>query len=224
VTARIAAIGIGDGWQTVVVINVTGRAGRRGMRAIENETGGAVIERGICPARGGMARAAIRDREHRWRGRMRRVIGLLIIGLVTPGNAAVAVRDICQAVVVIDVARRTGRAGVKAIENETSGAVIERGGGPTRGVVASRALRHGEARSDVIRDIAAHGLRTVPILEVAGGVAAVIRLNRQRVVVIDVAGHAGSGRGRHVHASQRKTGNAVIECAQVGPRDGVMAI
>ena len=76
----------------------------------------------------------------------------------------------------------------------------------------------------MIRDIAAERLRAVPILQVAGRVATIGRLNRQRVVVIDVARDAGSRRRRNVHAGQRKTGHAVIKGAQIRPRDGVMAL
>ena len=63
----------------------------------------------------------------------------------------------------------------------------------------------------MIRDIAAKRLGAVPILQVARRVATIGRLNRQRVVVIDMARGAGSGRGRDVHAGQRKAGHAVIK-------------
>ena len=55
-------------------------------------------------------------------------------------------------------------------------------------------------------------------------ITAIGRLDRQREVVIDVAGRAGGGGGRHVHASQREAGDAVIERSQIGPGDSVVAI
>jgi len=63
----------------------------------------------------------------------------------------------------------------------------------------------------VIRYVAAQSLCAVPVLEVARGVAAVGGLDGQRVVVIDVAGHAGSGCRRHVHAGESEAGDAVVE-------------
>jgi len=59
---------------------------------------------------------------------------------------------------------------------------------------------------------------------VATRITAIGRLDRQREVVIDVAGRAGGGGGRHVHASQREAGDAVIERSQIGPGDSVVAI
>ena len=102
--------------------------------------------------------------------------------------------------------------------------MIERSVRPTRGVVADRALRHGEARGDVIRYAAAQSLRAVPILEMARGVAAIGGLDGQGVAVADVAGHAGSGRRGDVHAGQREAGDGVIEGCHVGPSDVVVTI
>lgn len=45
----------------------------------------------------------------------------------------------------------------------------------------------------------------------------------QRVIIVYMAGHAGSRRGRHVGARQSKAGSRVIERRNVGPRNGVMA-
>src|SRR5215469_6929226 len=90
--------------------------------------------------------------------------------------------------------------------------------------MAGRALRHGEAGGDVIRDAAAQSLRAVPILEVAGGVAAISGLDGQRVAVADVAGHTGRRCRRDVHAGESEAGDRVIEGSESGPRDGVVAI
>ena len=102
--------------------------------------------------------------------------------------------------------------------------MIERSARPTGGVVAGRALRHGEAGGDVIRYVATQSLRAVPVFEVARGVAAIGGLDGQRVAVADVAGHAGSGRRGDVHAGQREAGDGVIEGCHVGPSDVVVAI
>ena len=76
----------------------------------------------------------------------------------------------------------------------------------------------------MVRDGATHRRRAVPILQVAGSITAVIRLGIQRVVIVDVAGRAGSRRRRHVHAGQGEAGDRVIEGRHVGPGDGVVAI
>lgn len=74
----VAAVTIRDVRQIEIAIDVTGRAGRAGMKAIENETGRAVIETRTRPARGVMARTALRDGETLLR--VDRVIRLLIGG------------------------------------------------------------------------------------------------------------------------------------------------
>ena len=125
---------------------------------------------------------------------MHGVIRFVPIGQVAGGVAAIS-RSCCQVVVVIGVAFRALHVGMRIGQWETSAGVIERRVRPSGGAVARGALRHREAGGDVIGDVAAKSLGAVPILEVAGGVAAVRRLNRQRVVVIDVAGHARSRRG-----------------------------
>ena len=76
----------------------------------------------------------------------------------------------------------------------------------------------------MIRDIAAKRLGAVPILQVARRIAAVIRLDGQRVIAVDVAGHARGGRGGDVHAGQGEAGDGVIEGGHVGPSDVVVAI
>ena len=153
------------------------------------------------------------------------VIRVAPIGLVT--ELVSAIRGSGRQIVAArggGVALRALDVGVCVGQREPGGRVIKRGVRPARRVVTGRALRHGETCGDVIRNIAAERLRAVPILQVAGRVAAIIRLNRQRVVVADVARGAGSGRGRDVHAGQREAGDAVVERAQVGPRDGIVAL
>ena len=104
-----------------------------------------------------------------------------------------------QIVVVVDVALRALRdfAGrrhlVRIGQRETRGAVIESGVRPAGGVMARRTLRDRESGGDVIRNAAAHRLGAVPLSQVAAGIAAIVRLNLKRVVVIDVALNAGRG-------------------------------
>ena len=156
---------------------------------------------------------------------MHRVVGLLPVGLVTElvsasgGSGGKTVAASCGG-----VALRALYAGVRVAEREPGGVVIKSGVGPTGGVVAGRALRHGEARSDVIRYAATQSLRAVPVFEVARGVAAIGGLDGQRVAVADVAGHAGSGRRGDVHAGQGEAGDGVIEGGHVGPGNVVVAI
>jgi len=84
-----------------------------------------------------------------------------------------------QIVIVIDVAlgasgylaRRSQLVGVR--QGKASCAVIESGVGPTRRIVASRALRNWEACRNVVWNIAAQRLRAVPLCKVAAGVTAV---------------------------------------------------
>jgi len=145
---------------------------------------------------------------------------------VAAGVAAIGGLNL-QIIVVVDVALCaggdfTGRGHLVRIrKRKTGGAVIEGGARPAGGVVAGGALGHGEAGGDVIRNASAEGLRAVPLRQVAARIAAVVRLNLDRVVVIDVALNAGCG---HMRAGQRKTGHAVVERAHVRPGDGVVAL
>ena len=108
---------------------------------------------------------------------------------------------------------------MEAIENETSGAVIESRTRPARGVMTRTALRDGETRRIVNRVI---GL--VIRGQVTAGIPAIVLLDRQRVIVVDVAGGAGSGRRRNVHAGQVESGHGVVKAAQIRPSDGVVAL
>ena len=71
--------------------------------------------------------------------------------------------------------------------------MIKRSVRPACGVVARGALGDRESGGDVIRNAAAHRLGAVPLSQVAAGIAAIVRLNLKRVVVIDVALNAGRG-------------------------------
>lgn len=131
-----------------------------------------------------------------------------------------------QTVIAIDMALCTSqrRTRVLARQCETRGAVIKRRGCPTRSVVAGGALGDWEAGGNVIRDVAAQRRGAIPVLQVAGGIAAVGGSNHQGVVVADVAGDAGCRCRRYVHAGERKAGYGVIKGSQIRPGNGVVAL
>ena len=191
--------------QRVVVVDVAGRArsGRgRHVHAGQCKASHAVIEGSqIGPRDSVVTIRAIRSGEGGSSGRMHWIIGAVPIRLMTELVSAGG-RSGGQVVTAggRGMALRALHTGVRIGEREPGGRMIKGGVRPTGGVVAGGALRHRKARGDVIGDAAAEGLRTVPIFEVARGVAAVGGLNGQRVVVVDVAGRAGSGGGRDVHA------------------------
>ena len=127
-----------------------------------------------------------------------------------------------QSVVVADVARSARGGYVRARQCPTGAAVIELAVGPEERVVTGRTLRGREARSDVIRNIAAQRLRALP----SGDVAAVtVRVRRREgVVVVGVAVRASHHFAcglKLMRSRQRPPCSAVIEDSR-GPRDGVM--
>ena len=94
-------------------------------------------------------------------------------------------------------------------EREAGSAVVKYTRGPGGYRVAARAgrCRRWETGRDVIRHRAANGHGAIKILLVAP-----VTIRRiERVVVVHMAGGAGSGRRGHVCSGQGKPGNAVIE-------------
>lgn len=135
---------------------------------------------------------------------MDRVHRLLPVGQVALRIAAIGRRN-RQRIIVIDVAERASHVGVPVGEQETGRAVIENCGGPTDRVVAGGAVRGGERRAGG----GMHGIvGGLPGAQVAAGVAAVGRADRQIVIVVDMAGGAGNVR---VPIRQQESGRAVIE-------------
>jgi len=171
VVVRLVAVPAGCAGQAVVVVDVALRALDAGMHAGERKTGGGVVESGAGPVQGRAAMAqgtVLRER----RGRVRRIVRAVVIGLV-----AVPARRTGQAVVVVDVARRTLLAGMQPDQRKPGGGVIERRAVPVRGGVAAGAILR-EVRRFVRRVIGAVviGLMAVPASS-----------RRQGVVVVDVA-------------------------------------
>src|SRR5215472_9819300 len=214
------ACGVRGGTQCVVVADVALVAigdhagGSHLVVALEGPASGCY---GVAPGSGGevggggVAGCAVCRRVGRSRRRVHRIIRAAVIAGMTVGVTATTG---CRQIVAArrgTVALRALHRGVQAGEREAGVVVIERTVGPIGGVVAGGALRHREAEGHVIRYVAAHSLRAVPILEVARGVAAVGGLNGQGVVVADVAGHAGSGRRGDVHAGESEAGDGVVE-------------
>jgi len=114
--------------------------------------------------------------------------------------------------------RRRGRH-VRADEREACGAVIKFAVGPGGNRMARSAggCCGGEARRDVIGDAAAKSRCFVPVRLMT--TEAIRRI--QRVIVVDVAGGAGSRRGGRVCTGQSETGYAVIEGSGIPAFGGV---
>ena len=95
-----------------------------------------------------VAIAAGSQREGLGRIRVRRIVGLLPGAQVATGVAAIAVRNALEIVIVIDVALRAGQRGVRAIQDESSHAVIEGGAEPAiKTGVAILAIGGGKGRA-----------------------------------------------------------------------------
>ncbi len=114
-----------------------------------------------------------------------------------------------------------GRELVRVGKRKAGAAVIKDAVGPRGDGMACGASGSagGEICGDVVGHIAAESLGAVPsrlvTAQAVGGA--------ERVIVIDVAGNTGSGRGRHVSADESEAGGSVIEGRDVGPGDGVVA-
>jgi hypothetical protein len=197
--------------QGVVIVDVARGAGRwrgRGVRAGQSKTGNCVIKGSGVPTSGRMAVGAIGGSKAGARGGVNRIVGLLPLGEVASGIAAIRGSDF-EIVIVVDVARSAWHVGVAERELKAGGAVIKGCGIPTCGVVAGSAVGCRESRtSRGVRRIC----RFLPSGKVASGIAAVGRLDLQIVIVVDVALLAGNV---GVAVGKQKTGGAVIEfCAE----------
>jgi len=176
--------------------------GRRNlMRVRQRETGVCVIERGIRPQNRVMALRAQRSRETRRNviryrpAKCRRAVPGCLMAAVT-----VRVRARERVVVVdvaigaeVDFARRSQLMGTHQRPPRRS--MVEGYIGPQRGTVARRAVRRRERRS---RRRVCRVIGLLPGRQVASGIPAVIRLNRQIVIVVDMAVRTG------VHFARRR--------------------
>ena len=120
------------------------------------------------------------------------------------GIAAIGGSDL-QIIVIVNVATGARNVGMAIGQQETSSAVIENGGSPGDGVVATGAVGSGEGRAGLgVRGIV--GL--LPGGQVAAGVAAIGGSDLQVVVIVDVAIRTGNV---GVAIGQQEAGGAVIE-------------
>jgi len=184
----VASIAVGRQCQ-VIVIHVALRARHGDVCAGQRERRGVVIERGTCPVGGAVAHGT---RSGQTRGRVRRIVGSVVIGLM----AGIAVSR-NGGVVVVDVARGASDRSMGARQRKHR-SMIKGRGRPRRGGVAQSAIGR-ETRSYVIR-IGSPG----EIL----GVARIAIGRKGGVVIVDVACSAGH---RDVRAGQRERRGVVIE-------------
>ncbi len=193
--------------QRVVVAHVARRARRRRRRHVcsrQRKSRHAVIERRRRPPRRRMARRAVRRRKRGSRRRVHRSIRLLPgrqMALRVPAGAR---RD-RQIVVVVDVAQRAGHIRMPGGQRKPRRAVIERGRRPTDRIVAGRAIRRRKRRP---RRWMHRIRRRLPGRQMASRISAIVRRDRQIVIVVDVAQRAGHIR---VPVRQQKSRRAVVE-------------
>lgn len=141
-----------------------------------------------------------------------------------PGSlmATVAIRRKIAGVIIVDVARGTGRlrgVRMRASQSETSGGVIKLPRRPGRDRMAGGA--HGgsarKACGDVIRNRTADGGRAIP----CSGMATHAVGRAQRVIVVYMARSAGSRSRRHMSTDKGEARDAVIERGRVPTGSGV---
>jgi hypothetical protein len=186
------------------------------VRTYQRKAGRTVIPRG-GPVCGGVTTRALRRGECRrdviWYRTSHRGRAVVLIRMTT---IAIGVRD-SEIVIVIRVAGRAGSRNVQTGERPTGDGVVEGVVGPGNGIVASRTVCRRESRARRgVRGV----IRCLPGGQVAAGVSAIRRLDRQIVVAVEVAICAGRrlAGGRHlVRIHQRETCGAVVKFS-VGPR------
>ena len=191
----------------------------QGVRVRQREPERGVVELTVGPLRDGVALGTSRGRRretrldvirHRAAERRRAVPGRLV--------TAHAVGRV-QRVIIADVAGSAGRRrwrSVRAHQRETGGAVVERSRVPAFRGMASGAIRRRKSGS---RCRVYRGRGLLPFRQMASGVPAIGRRDRQSVVVVDMArsaGHVG------VPVGQQETRGAVIENRR-GPGNRVVA-
>ena len=191
----------GGAGQAEVVVDVALRALQAGVRAGQREARGRVVERGARPVGRRVAERAVLRESGSLVARRR---GVVVLGLV-----AVEAGGAGEAVVVVDVALRALRGGMRAGEGEARRRMVERRAHPLGGVVAQRAVLR-EPRGFVRRRVGSVVIGEVAID--AGGAG-------EAVVVVDVALRA---LGRGMGAGEREARSGVVEFS-AHPLRGVVA-
>lgn len=195
------------GVQRVVIVDMTGRAGRRRGRSVcagQSETSHAVVKRRRVPALGGMAGRAARRCKSRPGGRVYRVCRLLPFRKMASRISAVRRRN-RQSVVVVDMAGSARHIRMPVRKQEPRRGVIEISRVPALGRMAARAIRDGEDRP---RGRVHRVVGLLPSRQVALRIPTIRRRDLQIVVVVDMAGgtsHVGMA------IRQRESRGIVIE-------------
>ena len=177
--------------QRVVVVHMAGKAGRRGRGNVhprQGKSSSAMVESCRVPGHRRMAHRTVRYAKLRTRRRVHGVICLLP-GRQMATRVAAAVQCSRQVIIVIDVTRSAGHAGMPIGEWEPCYAVIEWRPCPAIHCVACAAIRDRKKRwIRLMRGI--RGL--LPSRQMASRVPTSVQsYPRQVVIVIDVARGAG---------------------------------
>ena len=204
---RVSAIGRGDR-QRIVVVDVAQIASHVGMPIRQQESCGAVVENSRRPGGDRVARRASRSRRRESRRDVVRHRPANRRGAHEGGLVATITIRRTEGVVVVDMAGGAGRRRwrhVRSGQRKSGNAMIERRGVPTLRRMASGTICRRKRRSGCgVHRI----IRLLPGRQMALGVPAIGRGDRQRIVVIDVAqiaSHVG------VAIGQLEAGRAVVK-------------
>lgn len=182
------------GGELVIVVDMTLRALQRRVRTGKRKTSGCVVERGIGPVRGAMARLT-------GRGEARGSVGRIIRGAVVVLVASDASRiGAGQRIVALDVALLTLQRGMKAGQWEAGSGVIEGAAAPGGRIVTVLAACRKTCRKvwRIVR-VVEIGLVATDARSIGAG---------QVVVPVYVALLALQ---RRMRSGERKAGSGVIE-------------
>ena len=190
--------------QGVVVVDVATRTLLGGMETHQRKAGSGVVEDGAVPIDRAMAAGTILRETRLF---VRRVVGVVVIGLVTA-----PARPACQIEVIVGVALGALQAGVRAGQRKPGSRVVKSSrSGPVEG-------RSSMAQGAVLREPARFVRRVVGSVEVAEMAVDAGRAV-QAEVVVDVARRALLG---GVEAEQLESGGGVVE-GGAGPIGGGVA-
>ena len=212
VATRITAI-CGSSFQTVVAVDVAGRANHVGMSIGERKAGGTVVEFAISPSGDAVAGGTSGSGGGESCSdvvRHRAAHGCRFIPVAKVAGEAVGRTE---RIVIVHVAGSTGRGCgrfVRPDQREARDAVIEGCRVPSLHGMAIGAIGRGESRAGS----GVNGSRgLLPLVEMAAGVAAIGRSCGQGVIIVDMAGGA---RNVGMAIGEQKARAAVVE-SDIGP-------